>query len=179
MKQEQFLEYLPQITIHRYNFHTFHRVRYMMFINYTITLQSVIKPACSLIQEEETIPHFVKEIENRYYTVKLEIKRPNIEQKSFTYIATGIYENRNDCSSSHIDQSQMTDQMEQSITQVTSINFLMSKWIAKGKEYSNLYYGLQASGSSYHLDDFSQLQFQTPEVTMKKKKKRSLTNIRS
>ncbi|KAK1361517.1 hypothetical protein POM88_045991 [Heracleum sosnowskyi] len=94
---------------------------------------------------EENMPSIVKLLENRYYTVKLEIKRSNIEQKSFTYVATGIFENPAQTNKTGISETQT---LNESAT--------------------------ETSGSGYHLDDFSQLNFQSPDVKLKNKKKRSL-----
>lgn len=65
------------------------------------------------------IPQVVKQLENRHFTVKLEIKRANIEEKSFTYIASGIYETVTHCNNNNVEDTAMMDNMEQSVTQVT------------------------------------------------------------
>lgn len=99
--------------------------------------------------QEESIPEIVNSMVNKYYTVKLEIKRANVLEKSFTYVATGIYQTTGNETNSQIDESRVTETMQVSVP--------------------------QASGSSYHLDDFSQLNFHSPEVNKLTKKKRTLT----
>lgn len=112
------------------------------------TILGIYAPS-SITQDEETIPEVVKTMVNKYYTVKLQIKRANVEEKSFTYVATGIFQTPANESNSQIDESRVTDAMQVSVT--------------------------QASGSSIHLDDFSQLNFHSPELNKKGKKKRTLT----
>lgn len=85
-------------------------------------------------QGEQTIPEFVKAIENKHYIVKLEIKRQNIENRSFTYTASGIYENPNEYGNSEGGQTMNTDHIEPSITQVPYVDFVLIKSLTKEEE---------------------------------------------
>lgn len=71
------------------------------------------------IKEVEKMPAIVRNIENKLCAVKLKVKRPNIEEKSFTYEASGIFEISKYEPKTQMDNENMTDSMEDSATQVT------------------------------------------------------------
>lgn len=60
-------------------------------------------------------------MENNYYTLKLEINRANIEEKSFTYLATGIYKTQGDDDM----ENPETETFQQSATEVNLIFITM------------------------------------------------------
>lgn len=72
------------------------------------------------LQNVKNIPASVKKIENKYYSVKLCITERNIEKKSFTYQASGIFHISTDQPTRNMDNQRTTENMEDSITQVTS-----------------------------------------------------------
>lgn len=67
------------------------------------------------------IPDFVKIMENKYYAVKLEVKRRNVDEKSFTYVATAIFQIFGHDNNTEMNDNTVTEHMEESMTRVSII----------------------------------------------------------
>ncbi|KAK1347227.1 hypothetical protein POM88_055050 [Heracleum sosnowskyi] len=104
------------------------------------------KTAQEIVDEtpkDQTFPERLNNLQNIFCMVKLRIRKSNVEKKSNSYHATNI--------------SLGSEEEKQSI-ELTEDNMQESQ--------------SQASASTFHLDDFSQLNFITPDVNQEKKKKK-------
>lgn len=75
------------------------------------------------MKDEENIPVIVKTMEKKYYTIKLEINRRNVEEKSFTYFASGIFENCGEGHNTDMNEIGATNCMQESMPQVKILTF--------------------------------------------------------
>ncbi|KAK1365087.1 hypothetical protein POM88_040648 [Heracleum sosnowskyi] len=106
------------------------------------------KTAQEIVDEtpkDQTFPERLNNLQNIFCMVKLRIRKSNVEKKSNSYHATNI-------------SLGSEDEEEKQSIELTEDNMQESQ--------------SQASASTFHLDDFSQLNFITPDVNQEKKKKK-------
>lgn len=129
---------------------------------------------CFQIADGQTTREINRLLKGRYFTVKLDIKTHNIGQKESSYHSSGIYEVVTEDTPSKMDTSRITNANQESMTQVKrNVHIFFPNTICL-----NICQQFQASGSTYHLDDLSQLNFNSPEVNQKKNKRISKKKIK-